>query len=86
MICLCHEIGREERILKSVSPKHDLAATSQPVNSIENPVPAVLRYQGDQGIQGYDVLLIDLPENLNTEFIGGVNGRIERINQYRGCH
>ena len=84
-MCLCHEIGREERVLKSVPPKHDFAATSQPVNSIENPVPAILRHQSDQSIQGEDVLLIDLFENFHAKCIGGMNGWIGRNNQDIGC-
>jgi hypothetical protein len=60
---LCHEMGRKEQILESVSAKDDLVASSELVDAVEDLIPAVLRHETDKQIQTDDGLLVEMVED-----------------------
>ena len=67
---LCNEMGREERVFESVSAKHNLVASGELVDSMEDLIPRVLRHEADERIQSDDSLLIEMVENGCRESIG----------------
>jgi hypothetical protein len=67
---LCHEISREERVLKSVSTKDDFVASGESVDGMEDLIPGVLGHEADERIQTDDGLLIEMVENRCRESIG----------------
>jgi len=48
---LCHELSRKEHILKSVSAKDDLVASSELVDAVEDLIPRVLGHEADERVQ-----------------------------------
>jgi hypothetical protein len=56
-------MGREKRVLKSVSTKDDLVASGELVDTVEDLIPGVLRHEADERIQTDDGLLIEMVEN-----------------------
>jgi hypothetical protein len=67
---LCHELGRKEHILKPVSAKDDLVASSELVDAVEDLIPRVLRHEADERVQTDDRLLIEMVENGRRKGIG----------------
>ena len=67
---LCQKIGGKERVVKSVSAKDDLVASSELVDAVENLIPSVLRHEPDERVQTDDRLLIEMVENGCREGIG----------------
>jgi len=72
----------EERVVKSVSAKDDLAASGEVVDGVENLIPGVLRHQADERIQADDGLLIEMVENGRRERIGGERLLSRRMNNW----
>ena len=66
---LCHEMGREEHVLKSVSAEDELIASGELVDAVENLIPGVLRHETDERIQTDDRLLIEMVKNGYRESI-----------------
>ena len=56
---LCHELSRKEHILKSVSAKDDLVASSELVDAVEDLIPRVLGHEADERVQTDDRLFIE---------------------------
>ena len=67
---LCHELSRKEHILKSMSAKDDLVASSELVDAVEDLIPRVLGHEADERVQTDDRLLIEMVENGRREGIG----------------
>ena len=67
---LCHEMGREKRVLKSVPAKDNLVASGELVDAVEDLIPCVLRHEADERIQTDDGLLIEMVENGCRDCIG----------------
>jgi hypothetical protein len=67
---LCHELGRKEHVLKSVSAKDDLVASSELVDAVEDLIPRVLGHEADERVQTDDRLLIEMVENRRRKGIG----------------
>lgn len=55
---LCHELGRKEHVLISVSAEDDLVASSEFVDTVEDLIPRVLGHEADERVQTHDRLLI----------------------------
>jgi hypothetical protein len=47
---LCHELVRKEHVLKSVSAKDDLVASSELVDAVEDLIPRVLGHEVDERV------------------------------------
>ena len=73
---LCHEMGGEEHVLKSVSAKDDLVASSKLVDAVEDLIPGVLGHEADERIQTDDGLLTEMVENSCLEDIGFMDAHI----------
>jgi hypothetical protein len=56
-------MGREERVVKSVSAKDDLVASGELVDGVEDLIPSVFGHEADERIQTDDGLLIEMVEN-----------------------
>ena len=67
---LCQKIGGKERVVKSVSAKDDLVASSELVDAVENLIPGVLRHEPDERVQTNYGLLIEVVENGRCQDIG----------------
>jgi len=67
---LCQEISGKERVVKSVSAKDDLVASSELVDGVEDLIPGVLGHEPDERVQTDDRLLIEMVENGCREGIG----------------
>ena len=66
---LCHEMGREEHVLKSVASEDELIASGELVDAVEDLIPGVFRHETDERIQTDDRLLIEMVENNYHESI-----------------
>ena len=75
---LCHEMGGEKHVLKSVSAKDDLAASGELVDGVKDLIPGVFRHEADERIQTDDGLLIEMVENGCRESIA-----METLPSYR---
>lgn len=62
-------IGKH-RVFKSMTAEDDLTAAGQSIHRMEDVIPAILRHQRNQRIQTYDILYVDLFQNLNVDCIG----------------
>ena len=60
---LCHEIGRKEHVVESVSAKHDLLGSGELIDGLKNLIPGVLRHEADERIQADNCLLIEVVKN-----------------------
>jgi hypothetical protein len=67
---LCHELARKEDVLKPVSAKDDLVASSELVDAVEDLIPRVLGHKADERVQTDDRLLIEMVENGRREGMG----------------
>jgi hypothetical protein len=67
---LCHELGRKEHVLKSVSTKDDPVGSSELVHTVEDLIPRVLGHEVDERVQTDDRLLIEMVENGRRKGIG----------------
>jgi len=47
---LCHEMGRKEQILESVSAKDDLVASSELVDAVEDLIPGIVGHEPDERV------------------------------------
>ena len=73
-------MGREERVLKSVSAKGDLVASGELVDGVEDLISGVFRHQADERIQTDDGLLIQMVENGYRESIAMRTLQLYRMN------
>ena len=73
-------MGREERVLKSVSAKGDLVASGELVDGVEDLIPGVFRHEADERIQTDDGLLIQMVENGYRESIAMRTLQLYRMN------
>jgi hypothetical protein len=83
---LCHELVRKEHVLKSVSAKDDLVASSELVDAVEDLIPSVLGHQADERVQTDDRLLIQMVENGCCEGIGMlalISFRMNVLNRFK---
>lgn len=67
---LCHELGRKEHVLKSVSAEDDLVVSSEFVNAVEDLIPRILGHEINERVQTDDRLLIEMVENGCCKGIG----------------
>ena len=67
---LCHEIGRKEHVVESVSAKHDLLGSGELIDGLKNLIPRVLRHEADERIQADDRLFIQVVKNGRRKGIG----------------
>jgi hypothetical protein len=67
---LCHELGRKEHVLKSVSAKDDLVTSSELVDAVKDLIPSVLGHEADERVQTDDRLFIEMVENGRRKGIG----------------
>lgn len=67
---LCHELVRKEHVLKSVSAKDDLVASSELVDAVEDLIPRVLGHEADERVQTDDRLFVEMVENGRRKGIG----------------
>jgi Na+-translocating ferredoxin:NAD+ oxidoreductase RnfE subunit len=67
---LCHKIGREEHVVESVSPKHDLIGSGELIDGLKNLIPRVLRHEADERIQTDNCLFIEVVKNGRHNGIG----------------
>lgn len=67
---LCQKMGGKERVVKSVSAKDDLVASSELIDAVEDLIPCVLGHEADERIQRDDGLLIQMVENGFREGVG----------------
>jgi Na+-translocating ferredoxin:NAD+ oxidoreductase RnfE subunit len=67
---LCHEIGREEHVVESVSAKHDLIGSGELIDGLKNLIPGVLGHKADERIQADNYLLIEVVKNGRRNGIG----------------
>ena len=72
-------MGREERVVKSMSAKDDLVASGELVNGVEDLIPSVLGHEADERIQTDDGLLIEMVENGCREGIGMWTLTLQRV-------
>ena len=77
---LCHEMGGEKHVLKSVSAKDDLVASNELVDGVEDLIPGVLGHEADERIQTDDGLLIEVVENGCRESIAMETLPLYRMN------
>ena len=77
---LCHEMGGEEHVLKSVSAKDELIASGKLVDAVEDLIPGVLRHETEVRIQTDDRLLIEMVENDYHESIAMETLPLYRVN------
>jgi hypothetical protein len=63
-------MGREEHVVESMPAKDDFLGSGELVDSVEDLIPGVLRYETDERVQTDDRLLIDMDEDGRREGIG----------------
>ena len=77
---LCHEMGREEHVLKSVSAEDELIASGELVDAVEDLTPGVLRHERNERVQTDNRLLIEMVENDFRESIAMGTLPLHRMN------